>query len=371
MWGFETPPPKEQLSLFMRSRMETTCRACAGLAITLCLVGWAWTDEPGRETSTPNVLSRLGEKISFPRPSLDGAIAWTDQYFFHQWRIQEHVESHKCRLLDEDWKQHATGTFDECLAELESIKRQQDLQPMQGKAVVLLHGLGAPCWSMHLLARYLHKHGGYQGFSVDYASLRSDIDYQGKSLANVINSLRGIEEINLVGHSMGNIVIRRYMAGHDDPVHGWRPDPRIARIVMIAPPNHGSIAATRLSDYRLFKTVFGASGLQLGVEWEDLKDRLATPHVEFGIIAGGYGNEIGLNPFIPGDDDGRIRVETTRLAGAADFLVVPAVHEFIANHPRVFQHTLRFLTSGYFVSPEQKQSIPREPIAERARPHTR
>jgi hypothetical protein len=46
------------------------------------------------------------------------------------------------------------------------------------------------------------------------------------------------------------------------------------------------------------------------------------------------------------------------LEGAADFIVVPAVHEFIANDPRVFSLTRQFLVSGYFVSPEQKRGIP-------------
>ena len=96
---------------------------------------------------------------------------------------------------------------------------------------------------------------------------------------------------------MGNIVIRRYWAGDQTSSQGWRPDPRIARIVMIAPPNHGSSTATRLSDNYIFKTLFGESGRQLGVNWKDLESRLATPDVEFGIIAGGCGNQIGLDPF--------------------------------------------------------------------------
>ena len=239
---------------------------------------------------------------------------------------------------------------------------------MHGKGVVLLHGLGAPCWSMQLLARHLHKHGGFEVFPIDYASLRSNIDHQALSLAHVIRSLEGIEEIHLVGHSMGNIVIRRYLAGDDSPSGGWRPDPRIARIVMIAPPNHGSIAATRLADNALFKATFGESGQQLGVNWQDLESRLATPSGEFGIIAGGSGGRIGLNPFLPGDDDGRITVETTRLAGAADFIVVPALHELIGHDPRVFDYTLKFLTEGCFVSPAQRRSIPRDPIAGGNRP---
>ncbi len=291
-----------------------------------------------------------------PTPMLGGAQFWSDQHFFNPWRIQRRANSDECRLVDELEWQHAIGTFEACLAKLKQIKREQDSAPTRGKAVVLLHGLAAPRWSMHLLGRHLAKHGGYEIFNVEYASTRCGIDDHAKSLASVLKSLEGIEEINLIGHSMGNIVIRRYLAGQTKD-GGWSLDPRIHRVVMIAPPNHGSITAVRLSNQGWFKTVFGTPGQQLGVDWKDLEGRLATPEVEFGIIAGGLGNKIGFNLRLPGDDDGRITVTTTRLAGAADFVVVPALHEFAANDTRVFDYTLRFVRDGCFVSPEKRQPI--------------
>lgn len=294
---------------------------------------------------------------------LDSAIAWTDQLHFRGYRIQRHVRSNKFRLLDEEDAEQAAGTYDECRAALERIKREKQLQPMRGKAVVLLHGLAAPRWSMKPLAAHLQKNGGYETFVVEYSSLRSSIDDAAVGLASIIKNLDGIEEIHLVGHSMGNIVIRRYLAGDDSPKIGWKPDRRIGRVVMIAPPNHGSITATQLSDTATFKTIFGASGVQLGKKWKDLEGRLATPKGEFGIIAGGYGNPIGLNPLVPGDDDGRIGVDEARLDGASDFLIVAAVHEFIIFDPRVMEYTDRFLASGYFVAADKKQAIARQPVA--------
>ncbi len=258
-----------------------------------------------------------------------------------------------------------SGTFQHCLGALDELKRQQNLPPMQGKAVILLHGLAAPRWSMKMLARHLESQGGFQVFPMEYASLRSNIDNQASSLANVVRSLEGIDEICLVGHSMGNIVIRRYLAGNTTAPHVWTTDPRISRIVMIAPPNQGSITATRLSDTSAFKTIFGQAGRQLGADWDDLARRLATPHTQFGIIAGGLGTSLGINPFLPGDDDGRITVETTRLPGATDFLVVPALHELIANDPRVFDYTLRFLQEGYFVAADARQPIPPTALVQR------
>jgi pimeloyl-ACP methyl ester carboxylesterase len=304
-------------------------------------------------------------------PSLDSATAWTDQYYFRDWRIQKHVESGKCRLLDTDDNSQISGSFEECLTHLKQIKREQNLEPMRGTAVLLLHGLAAPRWSMKLLGRHLQKECGFYPFVVEYASTRSTIDDQAQGLANVIRSLDGIDTIHLVGHSMGNIVVRRYLAGDESPQSGWKPDARVGRIVMIAPPNHGSITATRLSDFTLFKKLLGESGRQLGKGWEDLEQRLAIPSGEFGIIAGGFGNRMGLSLTVPGDDDGRISVDTTRLAGARDFVVVSAVHEFIANDPRVLGMTRQFLTDGYFKTQQDRQQIPRDPVAKRRNNTTR
>ena len=255
-----------------------------------------------------------------------------------------------------EW-QHAQGSFGDCLAKLEEIKREKRLEPMQGKAVILLHGLGAPAWSMKLLGNHLNKVGGYEIFNMEYASTRCSIDEHAQSLASVVRSLAEIDELNLVGHSMGNIVIRRYLAGQTGSPDGWTPDPRIHRIVMIAPPNHGSSTATEWADKGLFKAVFGRAGQQLGAEWAELETRLATPTVEFGIIAGGKGNDEGFSQGLPGDDDGRIELTTTRLAGASDFIVVPMFHELIANDPRVFDYTANFLQSGAFVSPDRRQPV--------------
>jgi pimeloyl-ACP methyl ester carboxylesterase len=343
--------------------MRWLCVAWVGVFL---VAGWCRAEESDGQQQAAK-KPRWSDKYALPSPkaALDSAISWTDQYFFHQWKIQEHVDTKECRLLDEDGRSAATGTYEQCRARMAEIRREQNLPPMQGRGVVLMHGLAAPAWSLQLLARHLQKHGGYEVFVVEYSSLRSTIDDQARGLAKVVQSLEGIEEINLVGHSMGNIVIRRYLAGDTKPGEGWRPDPRVARIVMIAPPNHGALAATRLADNRMFKAVFGPSGQQLGVAWDDLETRLATPATEFGIIAGGWGNRLGLNPFLGGDDDGRITVETTRLAGAADFLVVPAVHELIAHDPRVLDYTLTFLQHGYFVSLADKRGIPRDPLGER------
>jgi hypothetical protein len=103
-------------------------------------------------------------------------------------------------------------------------------------------------------------------------------------------------------------------------------------------------------------------GLQLGVGWETLAQKLSIPSVEFGIIAGGKGDGIGYNPLLEGDDDLVVTVEETRIPGARDFLVVPALHTFMMDDETIQKSTLKFLEHGHFVAEDQRQPIELQPI---------
>lgn len=49
---------------------------------------------------------------------------------------------------------------------------------------------------------------------------------------------------------------------------------------------------------------------------------MSPPPIEFGVIAGGTGMKMGINPLLPGDDDGTITVEETKLEGMKDFIQI-------------------------------------------------
>ena len=261
----------------------------------------------------------VGGPLQVPTPTLGGKQFWADELFFHQWRIQRNVLDGHYRLLDEDNLRHASGTYHECRAALDEIKRQQHLPRMSGKAVIVLHGLVRSRSSMDALCRFLREQGGYQVFNVGYPSTRDDIAEHARSLRHIIENLDGIEEINFVGHSMGNIVVRHYLGdmARQEP---WKQSANVAaadrraaarfhRFVMLAPPNQGALLAEMFAESGLFKQIMGESGQQLGRDWPELEKRLATPPFEFGIIAGGKGNQKGYNPLLPGDNDGTISVE--------------------------------------------------------------
>jgi pimeloyl-ACP methyl ester carboxylesterase len=334
----------------------------ADLLQTICVLAAVALAAAATAGCEPSSAKSDSAAMPFPMPTLGGKQFWADELFFHQWRIQRNVLSGHCRLLDENNFRHASGSFDECRARLQQIKVQRQLPPMQGKAVILLHGLGRTRSSMSKLGKYLEEQGGYTVFNVAYPSTRRDVAGHAQSLARIIENLEGIEEIDFVAHSMGNIVIRRYLAdraakrpalaGGDRP-----PAPPIKRFVMLAPPNHASLLALALGDNTLFQAVMGATSREVGRDWDKLADTLATPACEFGIIAGGKGDGRGYNPLLAGDNDGTISVDTTRLAGASDFVVVPVLHTFIISDDKVLEYTLRFLQKGYFNSPAARQPV--------------
>ena len=127
---------------------------------------------------------------------------------------------------------------------------------------------------------------------------------------------------------------------------------------MLAPPNHQPQLATKLIRGQWPNLSPARPPKQLATGWEDLEPKLATPHFEFGILAGGKGDDRGYNPLIPGDDDAVVTVESTRLAGARDFRVLPVLHSFFMNDKQsAGVDAAGFSTHGHFESDDKRQPI--------------
>jgi len=325
--------------------------------------GWARAEPPDRPPRAEGPLPKLDvpvPKLDVPLPTLGGKQFWTDCVFFHQWRIQRSALTGQFRLLDPNNLQHAAGGYVTCRAELEQIKRSRNLPPMKGKAVIVLHGLVRSRWTMSKLCDHLEKQGGYTVLNMSYASTRHEVARHAEALDSIVRRLEGIDQINLVGHSLGNLVIRHWLYDRGHRRDGRRPEVRLGRVVMLAPPNHGSILAVALADTGVYGAITGKSGEELSRQWANLEGKLATPPCPFGIIAGGRSDDIGFNPFLEGDDDGTVSVASTRLAGAADFVLVPTIHPLIPSDSRTLEYTLRFLQKGHFISPDKRQQIPKD-----------
>ena len=201
------------------------------------------------------------------------------------------------------------------------------------------------------------RHSTLTAVDFEYASTRRPISQHAKALKSVIDQLGpDVTEINFVGHSMGNIVVRRFL---QDLTTGGVAEDRFGRMVMLGPPNQGSKIARVLSGRLIFKWIAGPAGLELGVNWPELEPTLAAPEFEFGIIAGGQQDHKRFSNFLlTGPDDFTVSVEETQLAGATDCLVRPLLHSTMMRNQVTLEATLQFLEHGYFVS-----ELERKPLA--------
>lgn len=312
------------------------------------------TEKPG---SSPEDNAREADPTVKSNPNiatktLGGMQFWADVEHFHKWRIQQNVLTEHFRLLDGENVRHAWGSLDQCRDRLKDIRSEQKLPAMSGEAVILLHGILRSSKSMQPMQQHLEA-AGYRTFGFDYPSTRIDIAKSAEYLRRVVESLEGIEKIHFVAHSMGGLVVRAYLAEHNDP--------RIGRLVMIATPNLGAEMADMLKSNSLYRLVFGPAGQQLAGGAGGFIEQLATPEIEFAVIAGGRGTPGGYNPLIPGDDDGTVSIACTRLPGASDFVVAPHLHTFLVRSPDCHEFAARFLKEGRLRKDEETNPIPRPP----------
>ena len=201
---------------------------------------------PAADTSRESLML-----ARWPKPTLGGLQDWADIHLFRDWRIQTNVVSGGYRLLD-GWNfAHATGSEAECRRRLAQIRAERQLSSPTGKAVLVLHGMANV---LHRRAGGAMREHGFDAYTVTYPSTRQTIERHADNLRKIVAELDAYE-IHLVGHSMGGLVIRKYLTTDDC-------DLRIRRVVMLGTPNSGRRRPISLR-HRNLQMIYGPAGRQL------------------------------------------------------------------------------------------------------------
>lgn len=246
-------------------------------------------------------------------------------------------------------------------------------------AVVLIHGLDDAGRLWWVLIPALHQEG-YTALEVTYPDDQA-IAESSAFVAGLFEQMRsaGVERVSIVAHSMGALISRDLLTG--DSYYAGRLDggerfPSVERLIMLGPPNHGSrMALFRLGSEARDQVTRALSGDGLLVggffdgagEAQDdlvpgsdfltnLDARPLPPNLPVTIIAGSaspfdsddiaslvtridnllvtkYGKafdgsqvEKTMSDLVDGVGDGCVSIESTRLEGVTDHVVVEANH---------------------------------------------
>ena len=225
-------------------------------------------------------------------------------------------------------RNHEITEFDDTI----DLKNKQE-------QVILLHGMYRDEVAMRPVERFLSDQG-YQVTNVSYPSTEFDIETLVKEhLDPVVKNMRkdGNQKIHFVTHSMGGILVRYYLKHH--------PLAELGKVVMIAPPNHGTELAELFVDS---SSQNNPAKIQLSAQANSWVNQLGPVDFELGVIAGNYNANWITDWIVQGEDDGVVSVESTKVENMKDFITVPVKHFRLRGNRSVLQQAAYFLKHASF-----------------------
>lgn len=219
----------------------------------------------------------------------------------------------------------------------------KQISKQQNEAVILLHGLARTKLAMQPLARALSA--DYQVINLGYPSRRHAIERLADiAIEPALAQCADATRVHFVTHSLGGILVREYCRHNKIK--------NLANVVMLGPPNHGSelvdffLATAWLRG--LFNIINGPVGRQLGTSSSGILEQLGGVDFKLGVIAGTLSFSPLSTRIIGGLNDGKVSLQSTRLEGMSDHLVMPVSHTFMMRNPRVIEQVKYFLQHSRF-----------------------
>jgi len=185
---------------------------------------------------------------------------------------------------------------------------------------------------------YLVLNLGYRSRSADIATLARDV-------ADRVTRWEPASKLDFVTHSLGGILVRAAVA------YGHLPRERIRRVVMLGPPNAGSEVVDAFRAIPVVASIYaaltGPAGAQLGTT-SGLPAQLPPVDFELGVIAGNRSFNPIFSAILGAENDGKVRVDRTRVDGVREILIVPHWHPMLMSAPGVLRQIVHFLQTGAF-----------------------
>jgi pimeloyl-ACP methyl ester carboxylesterase len=200
--------------------------------------------------------------------------------------------------------------------------------------VVLVPGLWMPSLAMALLARRLAR-AGFATHVFVYRG-RERLEASVEALARYALGPLGGRPAHFVGHSLGGVLILDTLCRHREV--------RAASVLLLGAPVRGCMAGRRLGRHAFGRWMLGRSAPR----WQACEAHWPRPE-PLGVVAGtlplGLGRAFGS---LPGENDGVVRVEETRVDGMSASISVNEGHSMLVVSPRVARLAKRFFERGRF-----------------------
>lgn len=190
---------------------------------------------------------------------------------------------------------------------------------------------------MRSLAHVLQE-DGFRVLNLDYPSRRFDLSELAQWIHRPIESFLAGQtgKVHFVGHSMGGLLIRYYLAAY--------PLATLGRIVMLGTPNRGSEVADFLQGWRLYRWLYGKAGQQLCTHTA----HLPLADAQIGIIAGNVSVDPLSSWIIGTENDGKVSIASTKPPEPHLHTITAASHSFMPANKSVQALVRRFLKDGNF-----------------------